>query len=226
MDYLHAAGNSIDTILRIDTSIANAQIERFLSNNNVFVPQNTQKGKFIQFAGDNLDIIEETIDGKGTFHVTQMAMFQRGPIEEKHLPDRTVINRSKVLKDVPEDFHKLASVDVFSKPVPPKLDLAGGHFSSSTKILHTSEKVNTAFILSRLHQTDKQVVPAWTVFNQTASNIKAAQSIVGYLPIIQAPAHEMDTMMTVLLRCKDIAKTLSQPWTVVTFDQALYYRAK
>ena len=41
-------------------------------------PVHLLEGKFIQFAADNIDIIEEIIDGKGTSHATQMVAFQRG----------------------------------------------------------------------------------------------------------------------------------------------------
>ena len=75
IEYLHDAGNSISypTINRIDSSIAHAQLSRFEKNDNKFIPENLVPGKFIQFAADNFDMQEETLDGKGTLHVTQMA---------------------------------------------------------------------------------------------------------------------------------------------------------
>lgn len=50
----------------------------FTENNNLFIPECVVPGRFIQFAADNLDILEESPDGRGTSHVTQMAVFQRG----------------------------------------------------------------------------------------------------------------------------------------------------
>ena len=49
---------------------------------------------------------------------------------------------------------------------------------------------------------------------------------VGYLPIIPAPAHDLDTVMTFLLRSKAIATKQGQRTTVITLDQALYHKAK
>ena len=46
------------------------------------------------------------------------------------------------------------------------------------------------------------------------------------MPIIRAPANQVDTIYTVLLRCKKIAEKLGQYETVVTFDEALYCKAK
>ena len=44
------------------------------------------------------------------------------------------------------------------------------------------------------------------------------------MPIIQAPAHEIDTLNTVVQRCMYIAEKLNQPYTVITVDQALYFK--
>ena len=46
------------------------------------------------------------------------------------------------------------------------------------------------------------------------------------MPIIPAPAHHMDTIHTVLVRCQAITKKLGQADVVITFDEALYCRAK
>jgi hypothetical protein len=45
---------------------------------------------------------------------------------------------------------------------------------------------------------------------------------VGHLPIIVAPAHELDTLNTVVRRCMAISSHLGQDYTVITIDQALY----
>ena len=50
-----------------------------LGDDGAIVPQNLVKGRFIHFSADNIDINEYTPDGKGTFHATQVAAWQRGP---------------------------------------------------------------------------------------------------------------------------------------------------
>lgn len=45
---------------------------------------------------------------------------------------------------------------------------------------------------------------------------------VGYMPILQAPAHEMDTLNTVVKKCMHVSSVLGQQYTVITVDQALY----
>ena len=56
------------------------------------------------------------------------------------------------------------------------------------------------------------------------SSVDPEQTAVGYLPIIRAPAHELDTLNTVIKRCLAISSHCGQEYTVLTVDQALYYR--
>ena len=61
----------------------------------------------------------------------------------------------------------------------------------------------------------------WTEFIQTLSQNECV-TIIGYLPILQAPAHEFDTLNTVAKRCMYIWAALGQQHTVLRVDQALY----
>ena len=47
---------------------------------------------------------------------------------------------------------------------------------------------------------------------------------MGHLPIILAPAHDFDTLNTVVKRCMAISSRFGQEHTVITVDQELYYR--
>jgi len=76
-----------------------------------------------------------------------------------------------------------------------------------------------AFFLRR-QDSDKK--PSWTVFNQSVSSEEPEQTAAGYLPIILAPAHELETLNTVVKRCMAISSHFDQQYTVVTVDQALY----
>ena len=82
---------------------------------------------FFQFAADNIDILEETLDGKETFHAIQMVIYQRGVNEgNQHLP----ILQEKTLK-VPTEFHHIHKASPFKTGHPvPQFDSAIGidHF--------------------------------------------------------------------------------------------------
>ena len=62
----------------------------------------------------------------------------------------------------------------------------------------------------------------WTVFNLSISTEDTEQTTVGYLPIILAPAHELDTLNTVVRKCMAISSHFGQQHTVITVDQALF----
>lgn len=77
-----------------------------------------------------------------------------------------------------------------------------------------------AFFFKR--QDEGDVKEGWTSFNQNLSEISPEITSIGYMPIIQAPAHDLDTLNTVVLRCKHVARELGQNHEVITVDEALY----
>lgn len=177
----------------------------------------------MQFAADNLDILEETLDGRGTFHVTQMAAYQRGPKNEQHSLENTSTGRSKSLICVPYEFHQLSTIDVPVQQVYPKFlepVLADKVLCPLTEDDDHQSK-DLAWLVSRAQNTEHQVVPSWTGFNQTVKEVSPPVTTVAYLPIVPAPVHTWDTIFNVLLRCKQIALKLNKATTVVTFDEAL-----
>ena len=50
---------------------------------------------FFQYVFDNIDVIEETLDGMETFHAIQMVAFQRGQLEKQHKSDTIAIRKEK-----------------------------------------------------------------------------------------------------------------------------------
>ena len=67
----------IDTVPRFDNAIANNVLDRFVAHGYVFIPDNIEPNRLIQFSCDNIDVLEATLDGKNTFHCTQMVARQR-----------------------------------------------------------------------------------------------------------------------------------------------------
>ena len=107
---LHNAGHCItyDQVRRVDTTLAERELENYSANGNVPVPSNLTPRQFVHFAADNIDIIEETLDGKGTFHATQMIAYQHP--KEAGQPESNIkslpIGGEKSLK-VPDDFQEV-----------------------------------------------------------------------------------------------------------------------
>lgn len=78
-----------------------------------------------------------------------------------------------------------------------------------------------AFSLIRSQQPVKR---GWTHFNQEASTTEHEQTTTGYMSIILAPAHEYDTLYTVVQRCKYVDEVNGQKFVALTVDEALYCR--
>ena len=101
----------MDTIRRIDTTIAADILGRSEKNGNVYIPYEIapySPGRVILASFDNIDVLEETIDGKNTFHCTQMMLGQRGPKNERSDEDYPKTDQARTLTpDQLVPFHKL-----------------------------------------------------------------------------------------------------------------------
>ena len=119
-------------------SISSTQIECFLESFMVFIPQNVHERKFDQFSADNLDMMGESLDEKGTFHVTQMTIFQQSPVKERQEQAKAVINRGKVMRHGSEDLHRVVTGEVPPENIIPKLSsiLQEHLFCDSTQLTH------------------------------------------------------------------------------------------
>ena len=76
---------SYDDTEVVDTSLA-LEIIAKSKHLGVVIPSNITPGVFIQVAGDNNDLNEETLDGKQTTHATTLVLYQRqqyGPQPEQ-----------------------------------------------------------------------------------------------------------------------------------------------
>jgi hypothetical protein len=80
VNLFHSAGHTLnyDDVLKIDTGLAEKSLESLDVNNGCFVPHNVKDKVFTHFTAYNIDINDSTLEGKNTFHATQMAAWQRG----------------------------------------------------------------------------------------------------------------------------------------------------
>jgi len=76
----HKAGHclSYEQVLQVDTSLAEFTLTTLDGETGAVIPPNMVDNNFIHYTCDNIDILDETLDGKNTFHATQMAAWQRG----------------------------------------------------------------------------------------------------------------------------------------------------
>lgn len=94
------------------------------------------------------------------------------------------------------------------------------NFTEEDEEKHTSEATDLAFHILSCNDVIKS---SWTTFNKSISPTKQAPNVtkVGYMPILQAPAYEFDTLNAVVKRCMLVSSKLGQSYTVITVDQAL-----
>ena len=94
----HQAGHvmSYRKVIKLDTGLAKKTLET-MGDDGAIVPQNLVQGRFVHFSADNVDINEYTLDGKGTFHATQVTAWQRGPPEGDLLEGIDLYSKSETL---------------------------------------------------------------------------------------------------------------------------------
>jgi hypothetical protein len=78
---------------------------------------------------------------------------------------------------------------------------------SETDSARHARLTDLAFHFSR---SDKDCPPSWSDFNQSISTADPDLTNVGYMPKIQAPAHDIDTLNTVVQRCMHVSEKLQQ----------------
>ena len=71
-----------------------------------------------------------------------------------------------------------------------------------------------------------QTIPGWTGFNQALSKSDEKPTVVGPLPIVNAPAHEFETLWAVILKCQAMTHLRHGLYSVITLDEGLYCKAK
>ena len=189
------------------------------------LPVNLTPNRFSHFTADNIDINDSTLDGKDTFHATQVAALQRGP--EEMIVFATVNASSSERKlNVPEVMNTLIPVHVIEGKSEPrfKQQVEIITFQANQGMCREAIEAWSKDMAFHIKRQTQGVPETWSSFNQTLCDDNYEVTTVEYMPIIQAPAHEIDTLDTVVKRCMYISEQLGQTYTVITVDQALYFK--
>ena len=189
------------------------------------LPVNLTPNRFSHFTADNIDINDSTLDGKDTFHATQVAAWQRGP--EEMIVFATVNASSSERKlNVREVMNTLIPVHVIEGKSEPrfKQQVEIITFQANQGMFREAIEAWSKDMAFHIKRQTQGVPETWSSFNQTLCDDNYEVTTVAYMPIIQAPAHEIDTLDTVVKRCMYISEQLGQTYTVITVDQALYFK--
>ena len=232
---------SYDDVEAMDTSLA----KEILAKSEicgVVVPSNIVPGVFVQVAADNNDITEETLDGKNTTHATTMILFQRG--QYGPAPTRTLYanhaNRDRSIRSN-QRCQALREFSAQGKR-PAVLGYTGkmkeDWYVSNRELHSTAYLMDQAWSLVRLTPStlfevelsltcsEHQVIPNWTAFNAIVNSSLPTITNIGYCPLLDGSPTEFNTVYTLMQKAKTMMISLGQEDSVITFDLAIYVKAK
>lgn len=247
-----------NTILRIETQIESSVLKCIAQNDGVFVPADVVKGRHVFFAIDNVDFDEDTPDGKRTLHGAAMAIYQRSDPEDKMPDLSLNVNqpdKSRSISELPESITSLLecpapppnpSGPVFPRfhqsvqnqlPIQVRMQdfawLLGRSLSRNStintqmQVTETETKIMSIQGSESQHTKSTDVPSVWSGYNSMISDVLPLTR-VGIPPLIAAPAHEWQTLLTVLMQVENIKTKVVGPTkkTVISLDMALYQPAK
>lgn len=79
---------------------------------------------------------------------------------------------------------------------------------------------------SENEETIHQTIPGWSGFNSLVFPDTTLPTVIGYCPMINGSSTEFSTIYTVIKKAQNMCTSLNQKDVVITFDQAIYSKAK
>ncbi|CAG9782212.1 unnamed protein product [Diatraea saccharalis] len=196
----------------------------------VYHPQprilSSESGAFVQYVGDNADINVSTLDGNNTLHVMGMIKIVT--------PKDAVIYDDRIKKCTTKPSAKeLATIShisllAYEKPVVPgysKIQVQNVH-DDQVLIEKNIDAVDFLWLYGKWKNFSP--LPGWNGYLEqlTENNKNFSTSQVIFLPFIDHPASNLDTIYTTLHCAINIAKSHQQKACIITFDQPLYSKAR
>ena len=222
INILHGLGHTVssDTVCTHDSALATLQI-----SDSVVIPRNANVGVFSTLVWDNNDFHEETVGGKGTTHVVNGIIIQKGT---PALRDKFTVSK------------KVRSMKAPATEIEPYFNAKKGlpslrqHISGDDFKIHDDDflqipgrNLDLAFVICRIFSTDIGcIVPGWTGFNTKLVREIPELTNIGYLPVVDNPATDLATINTILKKSVSICKSIQIPEIVAVFDEAIYAKVQ
>ena len=209
-------------------------------NHGLYIHPDVVLGRHVFFAVDKVDSPEDTSDGKNTFHGTAMAIYQRQEPGDV-APELTVDSGDQCRRSVrqlPESMTTLLECPAPSrKPVGPIFPQFG--LCTEDQLPLYIKKQDFTWLLGRSltrtitngdvedSQPPSTNIPVWSGYNSPMSS-RMPLTRVGIPPLITAPAHEWQTLLTILMQAQNIKTTVvgQNMRTAISLDMGLYQPAK
>lgn len=242
INMLHGFGMSVDynRILRVEAQSEASVLKRMELNDGLYIPPDVVLGRHVFFAVDNMDFAVDTPDGKNTFHGTAMAIYQRQEAGDV-APELTVDPGDQCLhsiRQLPKSMTTLLECPAPpGKPVDPTFPQFG--LCTEDQLPLYVRKQDFTWLLGRSltrtitngeaedNQPPSTNIPLWSGYNSTISSSMPLTQ-VGTPPLIAAPAHEWQTLLTIFMQAQNINTTVvgQNRRTVISLDMGLYQPAK
>ena len=230
INILNGLGHSSSHSATLEHDTALALVE--LSRGELPVPTGIMDGLFTTMVWDNIDFGEDTLSGKGTTHSTNGIIIQR-KLTDKVMPNQAPAKsiRKKKQRSVKapstrlEPFYGTSRTKDGPECIGKDIDIESDPHCASRV---NPKTLDQGYIMTRIKSADeeKTTIPSWTGFNTLLSTNIPRQSIIGYLPVIDASPTEMETVKTILVRSVQYADLLHLAVIVLVFDQAIYAKAQ
>ena len=222
---------SYNDLHRILTTVA-LEISAATGDDSTFIPSNIVSGKFTQYAIDNLDFSECTLDGS-SMHVTSMVMFQQNGEHDLfqrggmgHIPVQRDRRTSLPLTDITSNVDKLKNIKKLRRNIAPDKPLTTDWLLEQSHGPKEILNVNLCWAIARLCPTKLLEVdidcPGWKVLNATISQSSISTTSIGYCPFLRRPPTNPDVVKEALHICMKASAKLGLSHTVVTQDEAVY----
>lgn len=214
---------SYDELLRFKKSVAfnaNATMDT--------IGLKKSENGLIQGVGDNFDQQISSQNGKVQTHSMALLMTHsddKRDENEKELTPR--ISKSEMTQQIPYVI-EVGRYTGPKKPIP-------SEGAMTVKVQSLSTLAQMAIVLNRVKDRDFEFLksvnaghgcPEYNGFNTKKAREEGLslqqKTRAIYLPLIDMPPAEYDTVLTSMLQVKRLSEAAGQPFTVLTFDQQLY----
>lgn len=216
---------SYDELLRFKKSAAIA------ANTNVdFTGLRSDMDSLIQGVSDNFDQQIHSQNGKLQTHSMALLLTQTNELnennsqdnEEEHIPR---LEKSEISQQIPYNI-AICRYTSPKKLTPPE-------DSMEVKVPTLANLAQTALLLYRARERDLEFLttvqdggPEFNGYNtkrarEEGQSLKPKTKAI-YLPLIDMPPAEYDTVLTSMLQIKKLSELTGQPFTLFTLDQQLY----
>jgi hypothetical protein len=213
MLYHSGFGVSYQRVKDITSKIATTVQENMNEFSGVYIPPGLLKNLPIRCSADNIDAKVDTADGRNTFHGTALAVYEEVPPDESEY--ETVVEPLKLhdkssmqLQNVPSSVSEMSDCTITGSPKPSRSpryeNFELGQYQD--KVLNATQH-DFAWLLARYsqrHHPEETAdgIPVWSAYNsrlctqEVTDRPKLDQDFT--LRIINEPAHEWRTLVTVL----------------------------